>query len=356
MTYEMPHIEGPHRIPGFNGVGEINLEDYVTKKVLPPKIRAGKFSHIGVLDLSTVDENDPIWENVGIREEGNTEDRIETFENAYEVEGFKTDVVPPMMGTDGKPRDGRGRIISAKRRGEKFIPVFWYVIEDDSEKSRVTDGLENNLRHPASFAATMESVVIGCLYLIKCNELALNEVTIRDYLHDELNIGQRFAAHNITKIVQSILKRGVSGGDPLVLVKDRKKWEAYCEKAGKKVDNKTVFLLSADSDTYAFRAWCQHILPAIVKNDSPIEIILFTNNHIPSEARKNIKKFQTNLEYFLAASYLMVEKDYAPGWPMGELKLPVKSVPYKILGCLPQVVGKHESYERGHRFVPIENY
>lgn len=352
----MPHIEGPHRIPGFNGVGEINLEDYITKKVLPPKIRAGKFSHIGVLDLDTVDENDPIWENVGIREEGNTEDRLETFENAYEVEGFKTDVVPPMIGIDGKPRDGRGRIISAKRRGEKSIPVFYYVIEDDSEKSRVSDGLTQNLRHPASFAATMESVVVGCLYLIKCSELALNEVTIRNYLHDELNIGQSFAAHNITKIVNSILKRGVAGGDPLVLIKPRKKWEAYCETAGKKIDNKLRFLLSADSDTYAFRAWCQHILPAIVKNDAPIEIVLFTNNHVPAEARKNMEHFQSKLKYFLNASYLMVEKDYAPGWPMGELKLPVKAVPYKILGCIPQVVGKHDSYANGYRFVSIENY
>jgi hypothetical protein len=356
MTYEMPHIEGPHCIPGFNGVGEINLKDYITKKILPPQIRAGKFSHIGVLDLSNVDENDPKWENVGIREEGNTEDRIETFENSYVVEGFKTDVVPPMMGTNGKPRDGRGRIIAAKRRGERFIPVFYYIIEDDSEKSRVTDGLENNLRHPASFSATMESVVITSLYLIKLKELDLNEVDIRNYLHSELNIGQRFAPHNITKIVNSILRRGVRGGDPLVHVKDRKKWEKYCENANKKIDNKKVFLFSADTDTYAFRAWCQNILPAIVKNDDPIEIILFTNNHIPSEARKNIMNFQTNLEYLLEASFLMVEKDYAPGWPMGELKLPVKSVPYNILGCIPQVVGKHESYERGYRFVPIENY
>lgn len=348
MSYEMP-IEGPHRIPGFNGVGEINLEDYITKGILPPDIRSGKFSHIGVLDLDTVDEDDPEWENVGIREEGNTEDRIETFENAYEVEGFKTDVPPPLIGTNGKPRDGRGRAIAAKRRGEKQLPVFYYVIEDDSEKSRITDGLENNLRHPASFAATMESVVVACLYLIKCGELALNEVDVRDYLHAELSIGQSFASHNVTKIVNAIMKRGVSGGDPLVIVKDRKKWEAYCKKVGKTVDNKTVFLLSADSDTYAFRAWCQHILPAIVKNDAPIEIILFTNNHVPSEARKNIKKFEINLEYFLNASYLMVGKDYG-------LTFPVKSTPFKILGCIPQVVGKHESYAHAYRFVSIKDY
>lgn len=342
-------IEGPRLIPGFNGVGQIDLEDYIRKGVVPPTLTAGTFSHVGILDLSIVDEDDDRWLNIGIREEGNTEDRIETFKNAYEVEGFKTDVAPPLMGLNGFPRDGRGRIISAKRRGEKFIPVYWYVIEDDSEKSRVTDGLENNLRHPASFSATMESVVVGCLYLVKCNELALNEVAVRSYLHEELNIGQRFAPHNITKIVQSILKRGVSGGDPMVVVKARKKWEAYCQKAGKKVDNKTVFLLSADSDTYAFRAWCQNILPAIVKNDAPIEIILFTNNHIPSEARKNIKKFQTNLEYFIDASYLMVGKDYG-------LTFPVKTIPYTILGCIPQVVGKHEGYVKGHRFVQIKDY
>ena len=73
---------------------------------------------------------------------------------------------------------------------------------------------------------------------------ALNEVSIRDYLHDELNIQQR------TKIVNSILKRGFWSW------LDR--WEAYCEKAGKKIDNKTVFLLSADSDTYAYgRCYCE---------------------------------------------------------------------------------------------------
>ena len=88
---------------------------------------------------------------------------------------------------------------------------------------------------------------------------------IRDYLHDEINIQQRFAAHNITKIVNSVLKRSVAGGAPLVAIKHRKKWEAYwCWK----VDNKTVFLLSADSDTYAFRAWCQHSCPQSLKRYS----------------------------------------------------------------------------------------
>jgi hypothetical protein len=349
MTYEMP-IEGSHIIPGFNGVGEINLEDYY--KIIPPEIKGGKFSHIGVIDLNEVDEDDDRWLNIGIREEGNTAERIETFENKYEVEGWKTTYVPPLMGTNGDPRDGRGRIIAAKRRNERYVPGFFYVITDDSEKSRVTDGLTENLRHDPAFSATMESVILGCLYIIKNNELELNEVSVRYYLNNDLKIQDHFASHNITKIVNSVLKRGVGGGDPLVVIKERKKWEAWCEKAGVIIDNKRVFLLSADNDTYAYRAWCQHILPAIVKNNDPIEIILFSNNHIPAEARKNVQKFETNLQFFLSASYLMVEKDYAP-----MLNLPVKDVPYIIKGCIPQVINKkHDAYRKGHRLISIKEY
>jgi len=122
MSYEI-NIQGLRVIPGFNGNGNIYLEDYLKNGIQPPTIKSGTFSHIGVLDLNTVDEDDDKWLNIGIREEGNTEERIEAFENKYEVEGWKTLYVPPLMGTNGDPRDGRGRIIAAKRRGERYIPV-----------------------------------------------------------------------------------------------------------------------------------------------------------------------------------------------------------------------------------------
>lgn len=355
MSYEMP-IEGVHQIPGFNGYGVINLEDYITKNILPPKIKGGTFSHIGVLDLNEVDENDDKWLNVGIREEGNTEERILSFENTFEVEGFKTKDPPPLIGTNGDPRDGRGRIIAAKRRGERYIPVFYYVITDNSLKSKITDGLTENLRHDPSFKATMESVVLGCLLLIKRGEMSLTEVEVRKYLHDDLNIQSHFAPNNITRIVTSILKRGVGGGDPLVLVQDAKKWKEWCKKSGVVVDGKKVVLLSADNETYPWRAWCQHILPAIVKNDQPIEIIPYSNKHIPAEARKNVQAFKKELQFCLESSYLMVEKDYAPTWSMGNLELPVKDVPYICHRTLPQIIGKHDSARKGYRFIEIDKY
>ena len=52
----------------------------------------------------------------------------------------------------------------------------------------------------------------------------------------------------------------------------------------------------------------------------------------------------------------MVEKDYAPGWPLGELQLPVKTKPFELLGCIPQIIGKLDGYRKGCRLVPIDSY
>ena len=78
-------IFGPTILPGFNGVGEINLEEFVGKLEIP-ELDGYQFSHLGSLDLQVdVDESDEKWLNDAIREEGNTDDRIEQLENNYEI-------------------------------------------------------------------------------------------------------------------------------------------------------------------------------------------------------------------------------------------------------------------------------
>ena len=98
ISEKMP-ILGSHKIKGFNNgkQGEINLEDFWHKDLVPPPQYGAKFSHITVLDLDDVDEDDDIWLNPGIREEGNTEERFESFKNSFEVQGFKTSYVPPIL-------------------------------------------------------------------------------------------------------------------------------------------------------------------------------------------------------------------------------------------------------------------
>jgi hypothetical protein len=356
MKNKMP-IQGPHRIPGFNGVGEINLEDYNNKYILPPEISSGMFSHIAAIDLNTVDENHPDWENLGIREKGNTEDRFNAFVDTFELDGWKTDVVPPIMGTNEIPIDGRGRMIAAKRRGERWMPGFYYTIEDNSLRSLVGDALKQNLRHPVQSKATRESVVTSCLLLIGKDELKCNEVAIRNYLDKDLNIEKSFSKSNITKIVNDTIARAKQDKNVVVQVKDRKKWELFCEEAGKKIDNKSVFLFCIDGPNYISRHWAT-ILKASLRNgnDRPIELIIYTKDNIVTEAHKNMKAFRDGIEGLLESSYLMVERDYASDWPMGKLSLPVKSIPYKIVGCIPQVSGKHDRYFKMKQFVSIEDY
>ena len=145
------------------------------------------------------------------------------------------------------------------------------------------------------------------------------------------------------------MKRGEGGADPLVRVEVRGKHVAFCEKAGYKIDNKTTILLCCDSDTYAYRAWCQHILPAITKNNDPVRIILFTNNHVPAEARKKMKAFKNFVEYFVDASYLMVENEKG-------VEYKTHPAPFELLGCIPQIIGLHDAYRKGHRLVSIDKY
>ena len=354
MTYEHAPILGLQKITVFGR--EIDLAVYRNKETAPPEIKSGVFSHIGSFDLDTVDPDDDMWYQDGIREEGTfTKEREDAFDNSYDVNGWLTKYIPPMFTLEGIVKDGRGRVLSAWEKYKagltgRYIPAYFYIETDSSKKAAIVDGLDNNLRHDPAFKATMESVISGCLVLLKEKELKLNEVSIRNFLFTDLKIEKRFSAGNITKIVNAVLKRGVAGGDPLVRVEVRKKHEAFCEKAGLAIDNKKIFLLSCDNETYAYRAWCQHILPAIVKNNNPVKIIIFTNSHVPTEARKRVKAFKNFVEYFLDASFLMVAKD------LGLPSIPVKSKPFELLGCIPQVIGKHDAYRKSYRLVDSDKY
>ena len=354
MTYEQLPIVGPQKITVFGN--EIDLTVYNNKETTPPKIKSGDFSYLGSFDLDTVDPDDDMWYQDGIREEGTfTKEREDAFDNSYDVNGWLTKYIPPMFTLEGIVKDGRGRVLSAWEKYKagltgRYIPAYFYIETDSSKTAAIVDGLDNNLRHDPAFKATMESVISGCLVLIKEGELKLNEVAIRNFLFTDLNIEKRFSTGNITKIVNAVLKRGVAGGEPLVRVEVRKKHEAFAKKAGYKIDNKTIFLLCCDSDTYAYRAWCQHILPAVVKNNSPVKIILFTNNHVPAEARKKVKAFKNFIEYFLDASFLMVAKD------LGLPEIPVKFKPFELSGCIPQIIGKHDSYRKSYKLVNIDKY
>jgi hypothetical protein len=341
MTYELP-IVGSQQIPGFNGVGTIDLTDYLSNKVVPPVMEGYKFEYVSNLDLSTVDEDDPAWSNDLIRSEGTIKERIDEFENKFEVSGFKTCYVPPMIDTKQTPIDGRGRVMGAKKRGERFIPVFVYSRIDKTETCRVANGLISNLEHDPATKATREDVVVSALGLIKLGELENDEVDIRSFLMNRIHINKYFNARNITLIVDAITKRAAAG-DAVVRVANREDHVRWCEKkAGIKIDNKKTWLFSVEQDTYAMRALCQAVLDAVVNDKDPAQIVLYTNSHLHSDARKNMKNFVKDLDFYISAAYKMVARDIFNGNNQMISAIKCNKQHYVILGARPQLIGCHE--------------
>lgn len=353
MTYELP-IVGPQQIPGFNGVGTIDLSDYLSNKVVPPVMEGYKFEYVSNLDLLTVDEDDPLWSNDLIRSEGTIKERIDEFENKFEVAGFKTCYVPPMIDTTDVPIDGRGRVMGAKKRGERYIPVFVYSRIDKTETCRVANGLITNLEHDPATKATREDCVVGALGLIKAGELKNDEADIRSFLMNRVHIQKYFNARNITLIVDAIIKRA-DAGDAVVRVESREAHVRWVEKkAGIKIDNKKTWLFSVEQDTYAMRAFCQAILDSIVNDKDPAQIVLYTNSHLHSVARENMRDFVKDLDFYISAAYKMVAKDIFAGNKQMISAFKCTKKPYIILGARPQLIGCHDLNSTD--LIPIDQY
>jgi hypothetical protein len=351
MSYEIP-IVGPHQIPGFNGTGVINLEDYYTVEI--PEMEGYQFEYISSLDLSTVDEYEEIWLNDHIRDEGNTEERIENFVVTFEVGGFKTKHTPPQIITDGKPIDGRGRVIAAKRRGEKYIPVLVYSRIDKSELCRLANALIRNLEHDPASKATRKDVIATCLGAINSGELECEETDVRSFLMNRVRVHRYFNAGNITIIVNEVIKLGKAGAS-VVRVQDRKAHEHWIDKnLGIKVDNKKTWLFSVDQPTYTYRALCEAVLDSVINDKDPAQIILYTNLTIPQDARERLKKFVTDLDKFVNASYKMVAKDIFADNHQMISAFKCNNKPYVILGARAQFIGEHDLNAKS--LVPIENY
>src|SRR6056300_306669 len=100
MTFR---IDGATTAPGFNGVGTINLNDY--QSIEPRKQNDASFLYYATLDLSNIDENDPEMWNIAIRDDQNTEERIQSMQDRFMCFGYSTSYPPACMGTDGKIRD-----------------------------------------------------------------------------------------------------------------------------------------------------------------------------------------------------------------------------------------------------------
>ena len=347
ITIKRQDIVGPNKLPGFNGVGEINLENFLDDEIEIPQ--GYEFESLGSLDLDTeVDELDDMWSNDGVRDEGNAEDRIQALQNGFLVKGYLTKDTPGMGSKEG-PVEGRGRALAAKRNGEKKLPWIHLRKTEPGEMARISGGVLENLKHDPATKGTREDVITAGLYLIGKGELEPNEVDINEWLKNRIQIRKSFAQANITLILDGIIKRHAEG-DNAVSIKERKSWMQVLDKEFNiPVDNKTTFLFSMDSPTYSCRCFCEAVLEYGTK--TPVDIILYTKRRLPSEARKKLETFVKDIEKYTRLTYKAIGNKRGMKFENVDI-----NQHYKIRGCIPQFIEDHKDEILARELVNIDSY
>lgn len=335
------------------GFGKIlDLRDETLNNLPKPKQKHGTFLKFSFLDLNNVKADDQDYWNVAVRDEQNTPVRIEAMQQSYVTYGWLYSEFPPCVGTDGRPRDGRTRILAAKRSGERWMIVA--IFSYDETSSPVTDYISDSIacqQRPASTGVTMNDLVAAGLACIDAGECEPEKSAVENLVYNELEAEKFFSniSGNITKIINQILNalndEGGVGGT--TVRRHRDEWVEWLEKAG--YPQGTYILLSVDNPTYAMRAWCQHLLPFFSKKKGKASIILYTNAKTGERARHLIGLFVKDLNYFYSSSFAMVNRAQSAV----EIKV-ADPAPFIIEGAIPQIMDEHDINSR--KLIKIDEY
>lgn len=322
-----------------------------------------KFIKFCWVDISNKTVNDKDLTNEDIRDEQN--DRNEELQNLKISisRGWDNTFFPPCYGTDGRFRDGRGRVLAAIENGEKWIIVALYSY-NDSEKpvtNYLANGLTANDRHRPAQLTKMADYEGAGVRAILSGELQNTENDVDDFLYRICRIERRFpgnAAGNITKIRKNIMKRAAEGlNGASTRRKDEAEWMQWLENSIAKNpiywhQNHSV----SDIDDVAFhktgRGAAERILTRHILSDNGAaagkvtNIILYGDGTRESLIKEHIA-FEEALQNFYNNMYKWINHEINGI----ELKHNVNSPMWKILGVLPQFIDDEHhdaAYTKGH--------
>ena len=330
---------------GFNGEGQIRLSDYDDME--PVKQHRGTFIGYDWIDLSKINISDKEYFNMAIRDEAD-DDRIQDLSNDFNISGWSTAFFPPVFGTDGLPRDGRGRIIAAIQNGERWMPKAIYEYEDDSERSKITNGLKAN-RHKPATPSKMKNFINGGVTLVATDELECNMEKIYEWLYDEVEITDFFTniGGHITKIANKIYELGSKDEIKLVHRVPPKQWRAWVDEHY----GTDVHLMSVDNNQYLFRTWGDHVREAVRKGTQPVKVIFYTNETSPDSVRNKMSIRMRELEDLYKMCFDVVNASVEG---IHLKPKPGAERPWKVLGAVPQIIGDHDI--GSVRLVDIDEY
>lgn len=301
--------------------------------------------------------DDPRLRNLGIRAEQNK--KISSDEMAYDFElnGFKTNFLPPVIGTDGDIRGGRTRIIAAIKKKQQWIPVAVYYFEetDTPTKDKVTEGLREQHAHSPLTRSSTDDFVAAGIASIDSGELKRDEDDIMNWLVNEAEVALRFSNEGgqFKRIVNQIID-ATSGKDNLTRILDRAQWLEWLKQVNG-YSSDWVLYKAAKKQTDSKLIWCDHILPneftpeLFVPKEGkwqikgPTKIVLYTDKLTADKCSDYIENFKQDLDDMYTKSYSLIDSNLG-----GTLNKTLPSVkPYQIVGICPNLhrCGQDELYD-----------
>jgi len=325
------------------------------------------FQYHKFLDLDTVDTETEAFEQVGIKQGDLVYDEIDAMVDDLLIHGWRKDrfvQTLPEYDTDNNPIEGRVRTKAMKRKSQvvptvygvdaRWMPISVYKWRRDVTLRQKRVLIESRNTRPPATKQTRKTFINAGVYLCTQGELDPNNAKDVDrYVRGESSASDVFTdiGGHLTYIVNQIMKRGQSMNQGVAHTKSlgRKGWVDKVTKDGYKLENKKIVLTSVDEVTYAYRAFAEHILPAIREDKIPVKFILYTNKDDANEAKEAMNSFVTLIDKLWEDVFGGVNKVTKANFNPKDF-----DNPYIILGAVPQVIGRHNL--DSVKLVPIDGY
>jgi hypothetical protein len=321
--------------PGFNNQGQILLSDYDAQ--LAPEISGAPHLDYVFVDLNQVDTSHPDFAQDGIRQEvgdGGDNERVQSFKVSFAHSGWLTSFPPPCIDTEGNWLDGRGRVRAAKENGERWIPVARYARTDKSIRNTVSNGVSLNGSAKPVYRTTFAEFVNAGVHLINMGELANTQEAVESWLYKEACVENVYDNLNgtITRMRDTII-RNAAIDDSLLRTFNNGSATRWVEKNQGLSRGEYVLVNSSDvssCQTYAERAFCRHILPAIVEG---------------------LEDSMTIIQKLYNSMFEVVNRLYSGTFAVATL--PADRA-YVVMGAIPQIVKDHNV--DGTKLVDVNEY
>jgi len=350
---------------------ELDPQEYYKRdkhKQASRKQKYGRFIKFTKISLKERNLWDDDISNAVVRDDQNSDHADEDIAYSYKKDGWFYDPFPPIMGTDGKFKDGRTRVRAALIAGWDYILVAIYSYDEeivDQVFAEVTNGLIAN-NHTVARSATMNDFVKGGIALVRAGLLEREHSAIEEWLLNDVEIANFFDIDSgtHTKIKNRIFDGSAEKSD-IILNKSREEWIEYLAQCPEFKElgillpdspnpfGENQLILYSASKTNARRCYCDSILNNQSKDKDGCKhtyIALYSNAETEEKVREAVSSFVNDLNSFFVKSVNMVN-DMVNGIT---IEVP-DGRSYTIIGVVPLFYFNdlHKELRSLNRLVPV---